>query len=600
MNAAPPARLSRPLDSTPARAWLRALETTAQATRDPERILPRAVGEWARRWGERPALLSERENFDFRALAQRMNRYSRWALSAGVAKGETIGLMMANRPEYFALWLGLTQIGAVVALVNVALGGEALAHSLKVAAARRVIVEAPFADACEEAIAGLSADIEVWRHGGEAPDPRRIDIAVDALDGSELGLTETRAVTLADRALLIYTSGTTGLPKAAAVSHHRLVAWSHWFAGLADMTADDRMYDCLPMFHSVGGVAAIGAPLVNGGSVVIAERFSASRFWADIARWDCTMFQYIGELCRYLVAAPPCPEDKAHKLRLVCGNGLGADVWRAFSARFGEPQVLEFYASTEGNVTLYNVEGKIGAIGRLPSYLAPREPIALARFDYDAEAPRRGADGFCVRCDVDETGEALGRIGAEPSQRFEGYTQREESEKKTLRDVFAPGDAWMRTGDLMRRDAEGFYYFVDRVGDTFRWKGENVATSEVAAVLAAAPGIVEAVVYGVAVPGAEGRAGMALLAADGPPDLEDVARCLEALPRYARPLFLRVRRSLDVTATFKPKRREMAEQGFDPARVGADPLYVFDAGAQAYVTLDAARFAAILSGAMRF
>ncbi|HYA72314.1 MAG TPA: AMP-binding protein, partial [Roseiarcus sp.] len=397
----------------------------------------------------------------------------------------------------------------------------------------------------------------------------------------------------------IYTSGTTGLPKAAAVSHHRVVAWSHWFAGLADMTAGDRMYDCLPMYHSIGGVAAIGAPLVNGGSVFIAERFSASRFWRDVARWDCTIFQYIGELCRYLVAAPPCPEEKTHKLRLACGNGLSAEVWRAFSARFGAPQILEFYAATEGNVTLYNVEGKVGAIGHAPAFLAARDAIALARFDYEAETPWRGPDGFCARCADGETGEALGRIGAEPSQRFEGYTQREETEKKILRDVFAPGDAWMRTGDLMRRDTEGFYYFVDRVGDTFRWKGENVATSQVAAALAAAPGIVEAVVYGVAVPGAEGRAGMALIAAEGPPDLEDVARRLEALPRYARPLFLRVRRSLDVTSTFKPKRRETANEGFDPARVD-DPLYVFDAERQAYVALDAARFAAIQSGAMRF
>jgi fatty-acyl-CoA synthase len=201
---------------------------------------------------------------------------------------------------------------------------------------------------------------------------------------------------------------------------------------------------------------------------------------------------------------------------------------------------------------------------------------------------------------VDETGEALGRIGAEPSQRFEGYTQREESEKKTLRDVFAPGDAWMRTGDLMRRDAEGFYYFVDRVGDAFRWKGENVATLEVAAALAACANVVEAIVYGVAVPGAEGRAGMALLAAEGAPNLEDIAQALEALPRYARPLFLRVRQKLELTSTFKPKRREMADEGFDPARVGGDPLYAFDAERGAYVALDAARFAAIQGGAMRF
>ncbi len=209
MNATATTRASGRQGSTPARAWLRALETTAAATRDPERILPRAVGEWARRYGERPALLSERESFDFRALARRMNQYSRWALRAGLVKGETVALIMASRPEYFALWLGLTQIGAVVALVNVNLRGEALAHCLRVASARRLIVSDEFAEGCNEAIANVSPTLELWRHGGEAPGPRRIDAAVDAFDGSDLGDEETRAVTLADRALLIYTSGTT-------------------------------------------------------------------------------------------------------------------------------------------------------------------------------------------------------------------------------------------------------------------------------------------------------------------------------------------------------------------------------------------------------
>ena len=593
MNATPPR------GATPARAWLRALETTTLASRDPRRILPRAVAEWARRYGDRPALLSERENLDFRTLAQRVNQVSRWALQAGVTKGETIALVMGNRPEYFAIWLGLTQIGAVAALVNVNLRGAALAHCLKVADARRAIVEDSFAEACDEAVARGGVALEIWRHGGAVVDARRLDLALDAFEGDDLGDDERCDVTLADRALLIYTSGTTGLPKAAAVSHHRVIAWSHWFAGLAGMTSEDRMYDCLPMYHSIGGVAAIGAPLVNGGSVVIAERFSASRFWRDVVRSNCTMFQYIGELCRYLAAAPPCEAEAAHSLRLACGNGLAADVWRAFGARFGIPQILEFYASTEGNVTLYNVEGKPGAIGRVPAFLAARDTIALARFDYEADAPWRGPDGLGARCANGEAGEALGRISAEPSQRFEGYTQRAETEKKILRDVFAPGDAWMRTGDLMRRDAEGFYYFVDRVGDTFRWKGENVATSEVAAAIVASPSVNDAVVYGVAVPRAEGKAGMALIACEGAPDLADVARRLEALPRYARPLFLRARASLDVTATFKPKRREMAEQGFDPARVN-DPLYVFDAERGAYVPLDGQRFAAIESGAMRF
>jgi len=591
MTAAAP----RPSAATPARAWLKALETTAQATRDPARTLARAVGEWAIAYGDAPAVLSDVEQFSFRTLAERANLYSRWAPTVGLARGDVVALMMGARPEYFALWLGLTQVGIVVALLNVNLTGPALAHCVKVAGARAAVVAAPFAETCAEAFAGLPLDI--WRHGG-GDDARRVDLALARFSDAPLDDKERRGTTLADRALLIFTSGTTGLPKAAAVSHHRVVAWSHWFAGLADMRADDRMYDCLPLCHSVGGVAALPAALVNGGSVVIAEKFSASRFWSEIVRWDCTIFQYIGELCRYLVAAPPAAAEKEHRLRLACGNGLSADVWRAFAERFGLAQILEFYASTEGNLTLYNVEGKVGAIGRQPPFLAARNAIALARFDFAKEQPQRGPDGFSARCGVDEVGEALGRIGHEAGQRFEGYTEPAETEKKILRDVFAPGDAWMRSGDLMRRDREGFYYFVDRVGDTFRWKGENVATSEVAAALGGAPGVKEAVVYGVAVPGADGKAGMAALTIDGAPDLEAIARAALALPRYARPLFLRLTPALEATATFKPVKRTLVAEGFDPSKV-ADPLYLYEGEMGRYEVLDAARYAAVVSGATR-
>jgi fatty-acyl-CoA synthase len=600
------ARQSRPAIAIPedvraassAKAWARALEITAQATRDPGRILPRAVAEWADKYGDAVALLSDRERLSFRALEARMNQYSRWALGAGVARGETVALMMGNRPEYFAIWLGLIQVGAIAALISPNLPASSLRHALRVAGTQRVITESAYTDVCAEAVASLGG-VELWIHGGDPGYARRIDLETPMLNGAPLRERERPPVTLTDRALRIFTSGTTGFSKAAEVSHRKVILWTHWFAGLAGMTAEDRLYNCLPMHHSVGGVVAIGAPLVFGGSVAIAERFSARGFWNDVTRWNCTAFQYIGELCRYLVAAPPRPEERSNRLRLAIGNGLSPEVWRVLLDRLGPVHILEFYASTEGNVWLYNVEGKIGSIGRAPPYLAVRDPIALARFDPDSQMPARDADGFCRRCADGEIGEALGRIDEDPRARFEGYSEPAETAKKILHDVFQLGDAWMRTGDLMRRDAQGFYTFVDRIGDTFRWKGENVATLEVSSVLRACPGVKEAIVYGVAVSGADGRAGMALMAIDGEFDFDAFVGRLEALPRYAWPLFLRLAGGeIETTETFKPKRPIYVAQGFDPAHI-EDPLYVLNNERRAYVPLDAERYKAIRKGDLR-
>ena len=585
--------------ANPARAWLRALERTAEATRDPHRILPRVVADWARSYGDAPALVSDRECFSFRDLETRMNQYSRWVLAERIQKGEPVALMMGNRPEYFAIWLGLIQVGAIVALFGSDLRAPAIAHALKAAGARRIIASAECADVCRSAVAALGEGAEIWIHGSGRRETTSIDLSAAAASGGALSRDELRPVTLNDRALRIFTSGTTGLPKAAEVSHRRLVTWIHWFAGLAGLTASDRLYNCLPMHHSVGGVVAVGAPLVFGGSVVIAERFSARGFWDDVTRWECTAFQYIGELCRYLLAAPIHPSERSHRVRIAIGNGLAQEAWRPFIDRFGPLQILEFYASTEGNVWLYNVEGKIGSIGRVPPYVAVRDLIALVRFDQGSQIPARGPDGFCIRCADGEVGEALGRIGQEPGARFEGYSEEIETERKTLRDAFEPGDAWMRTGDLMRRDADGFYTFVDRIGDTFRWKGENVSTSEIEAALRACPGVEEAVVYGVQVPGTDGRAGMALLKIDRLFDLDALPGRLEILPRFARPLFLRLALKIEITETFKAKRRAYVDEGFDPKRIG-DPLYVFDGQRQAFVVLDTERYASIGNRTMSF
>jgi fatty-acyl-CoA synthase len=578
--------------------WLRALERTASLDKAPMRTLPVVIDELAERFGDAPALLSDRERFSFRELAGRSRRYARWAMDQGLAAGEVVSLLMPNRPEYMAIWLGLSRLGVTTALINTQLRGASLAHCLNVAKARHIIVDASLMGGLAEIAQTLEGAPRIWLHGVAMTD-WRIDLVVDRYDAEALAALPVPEVTLSDRALLIYTSGTTGLPKAANVSHHRLMSWSHWFAGLMDIQPTDRLYDCLPMCHSAGGVAAIGAALVGGASVVVAEKFSASRFWDDIVRWECTLFQYIGELCRYLAASPPHPLEREHSLRICCGNGLGGDVWETFQERFAIPRILEFYAATEGNFSLYNVEGKPGAIGRLPTFLKHRFPAAIVRFDAELGAPVRGDDGFCIPCAAGEAGEAIGRVGEAGAARFEGYTDARASETKLLRGVFEPGDAWVRTGDLMSTDDQGYYYFVDRIGDTFRWKGENVATAEVAAAIRAFAGVRDACVYGVEVPGTSGKAGMAAVVADRGLDLAALRAHLgQRLPDYARPVFLRLVGALEVTETFKLKKQPLAADGWDAAR-SSDPLFVEDRAAGAYVALDVALTERIRSGAIR-
>jgi fatty-acyl-CoA synthase len=581
-------------------AWTRALKLTAGIEQKPQRLLCDLIAEAADADGDAPALIATDGALSYRGLVLRINRYSRWALAQNIQKGDVVGLLMPNQPDYLAIWLGITQVGGVVALLNDQLAGTALAHGLRIVAPSHVIASADLIPAALECRTRGHLNFTLWAHGGPADAAdAAIEPAVAALSGAPLSAGERRAVEVSDRALCIYTSGTTGLPKAANVSHRRILTWSLWFAGLMDVAPGDRMYNCLPMHHSVGGIVAIGPLLVRGGSVVLRTKFSARAFWDDIVRSHCTLFQYIGELARYLINTPPCPAETQHRLRICCGNGLRADVWETFQARFKIPGILEFYAASEGSFSLVNVEGKPGAIGRVPPFLSHRFPAEIVRFDAERELPFRDISGFCVRCDADEPGEAIGKLDASGGiARFEGYANAEDTEQKILRDVFVAGDAWFRTGDLMRRDAANFFYFVDRIGDTFRWKGENVSTTEVADVLTGCPGVAHAAVYGVSVPGADGRAGMAsLVVADGF-DLPRLAAVINSrLPAFARPLFLRLRDSIDITATFKPQKRELQMAGFDPSN-GSDPIYVYNRRLSAYETLDQAMFDRIQRGEM--
>lgn len=589
-------------NTSAARSWLRAFELTAPIARNRERLFSSVIEEWAETSGDAPALLSGRECMTYRALAARSNQCTRWALQHGLAKRDTVCLLLPNRPEYMAIWLGISRTGCAVALVNTNLTGRSLAHSVNLVAPKHIIVAAELIDQLTTALPDFEHVPRIWVHGISRAGLDRFDLAIERHSAERLSGVERRPVTIEDRALYIYTSGTTGLPKAANVSHARLMQWSHWFAGMMETSPSDRLYNCLPMYHSVGGIVATGAVLAAGGSVVVRENFSATQFWNDVVQWECTLFQYIGELCRYLLHTAENPVETEHHIRMCCGNGLRPDIWNSFKTRFRIPRILEFYAATEGNVSMFNVEGKPGSIGRIPSYLAHRFPATLVRFDIEKEEPVRNEQGFCVRTTPNETGEAIGRIFDDPSNagnRFEGYTNSQESEKKVLRNVFEPGDGWFRTGDLMRKDEQGYFYFVDRVGDTFRWKGENVSTTEVSEAICTFPGIRQANVYGVRIPGVEGRAGMVMIVSGEELDLANFRTHLRnRLPEYAHPLFLRIRSELEVTTTFKYTKNHLMREGYDPAAVD-DTIYFNDRQRGAFVRLDTELYSHLRNGQVR-
>ncbi len=440
--------------------------------------------------------------------------------------------------------------------------------------------------------------MQQWVLGHAHGDQRDLTQALKSCSQLPPDRSVREGMTAGDTALYIYTSGTTGLPKAARIPHSRARTYMRAFAGATASTPKDALYNCLPLYHSTGGLVGVGAALLNGARLIVRTRFSVSNFWPDVTTSGATMFVYIGELCRYLVNAAPNEDERAHRLRLAFGNGLRPDVWPEFQSRFGIKDILEFYGSTEGNVSLFNFDGKQGSIGRVPKFLKSRINIRLVRFDVNEEQPIRGADGLCQAASVGEVGEAIGMIGEDVRHDFSGYADKAASQKKILTDVFKKGDRWFRTGDLMRQDDEGYFYFMDRTGDTFRWKGENVSTSEVEQVLMDAPGVSEAIVYGVTVPGHDGKAGRAALVVDGKFDAAAFDAHVDGkLPAYAQPVFLRLIKAADTTGTFKYRKADLVADGFDPAKAGA-ALYV-RGGKSGYAKLTAAARTKILDGETR-
>jgi len=553
----------------------------------------------ARRAEEQPdheAVRFGMQSLRYAELDARANQYAHWAQSASIAAGDVVALLMRNEPDFLAAWLGLAKIGAVTALLNSNLVERPLAHSINIVQPGHVIVGAGLEEAYRSARRHLSNKTIAWYGSEQQRGGRNLAHALASASRDRPGRSGSSA-SYGDRLCFVYTSGTTGLPKAANITHLRAAAMAVGASATLNLSHSDRSYVALPLYHASGGLMAAGGALVSGATVILAPKFSASRFWSDCVEHRATVFQYIGELCRFLLNQPPSPEETKHAIRACMGNGLRAEIWQQFQERFRIPQVVEFYGATEGNVGFLNLDNRIGAVGRVPSALRGAVGVRLLKFDVARDELVRDAQGRYVESAVGEPGEAIGQIRTAGG--FDGYSDPSASEKKILRNVFKRGDAYFRTGDLLRCDADGYYYFVDRIGDTFRWRGENVATSEVAEILAHYPGVRDVCVYGVEVPGAEGRAGMAAIVSDGSFDGVALGRHVtKQLPAYARPLFVRRLPAIAVTGTFKHRKSELAREGFDPGVV-SDPLFFLDASSHTYRRLDRAQYKGIIAGQLR-
>lgn len=547
------------------------------------------LAERARKTPQRTGLIFEHRSWCWREIDEAVNRWARELRARGIAAGDVVALVMDNRAEYLFVQTAIVRLGAVVAFINAHLSGEALQHAIGVSGATALVCGVEHRDDVEPLRANLDAiPPSSWWYVGEDEDyaaPDLLDAAVRRQSSQAL---DVAAPAPGSTGCYIYTSGTTGLPKAAIVTHRRWIGAAAGFAFvLADAREDDVIYCTLPLYHSSGQFAGWGGALFSGAALLLRRRFSTREFWQDVHVHGATVFLYIGELCRYLLNAAPQPRERGHRLRVAVGNGLRDTLWRPFQERFGIPLVREFYGSTEGNVALLNVEGRPGYVGRL------RPGMAVIACDPDSSEPLRDAQGRCRKVVPGETGLIIGLIN--PLMQFDGYLDRKATSKKIIEGVFHGRDRWFNTGDLVRVDAGNWVAFADRAGDNYRWKGENISAGEVEATLHGCPGLVESIVYGVEVPGAEGRAGMAALIVDAGFDVEVFAGWVrERVPSYQQPRFVRILgEAARTTGTFKYQKATYRAEGFDPARI-ADVLYVRHDGR--FRPLDAERYGEIRSG----
>jgi fatty-acyl-CoA synthase len=521
--------------------------------------------ERAARYADRVFVRFGDEQLTYRQANETVNRYAAVLAARGVGHGDVVGVMLRNSPNAVLLMLAVVKCGAIAGMLNYHQHDNALKHSIGLLSAKVVVAETDLVEPINASgadAAGLMTVEEFERLAATAPTSNPAT---------------TAAVLAKDKAFYIFTSGTTGMPKASVMTHYRWLRALAGFGGLGlRLHGDDTLYCCLPLYHNNALTVAVGSVINAGATLALGKSFSASRFWDEVIASGATAFIYIGEICGYLLNQPPKPTDRQHKVRVIIGNGLRPAIWDEFTERFGIPRVCEFYAASEGNTAFVNILNVDKSTGICPT------PVAFVEYDEDTGDALRGQDGRVRKVKTGEPGLLLSKVSS--LQPFDGYTDPAASEKKLVRNAFRDGDVWFNTGDLMRSQGFGHAAFADRLGDTFRWKGENVATTEVEAAISTDPQVEEATVFGVEVPGTGGRAGMVAVQLKEGEELDGKAlakAAYERLPGYALPLFARVVGELAHTSTFKNQKVDLRKEGYS-ADVD-DPIYVLAGRDEGYV-----------------
>ncbi|HEY7052470.1 MAG TPA: long-chain-acyl-CoA synthetase FadD6 [Mycobacterium sp.] len=522
--------------------------------------------ERAARYGDNVFIKFEDESVTYREANETVNRYAAVLAARGVGRGDVVGIMLKNSPRAVLLMLATVKLGAIAGMLNYNQRGKVLEHSVGLLGAKVMI-------GTDELLS------EVKESGAEIED----SLPVDELDRLAADApTENPAVTASvlakDKAFYIFTSGTTGMPKASVMTHYRWLRALGGFGGIGmRLNSHDTLYCCLPLYHNNALTVAVSSVLAAGATLALGKSFSASKFWDDVIRYEATAFVYIGEICGYLLNQPEKDTDRKHKVRVIAGNGLRPGIWDEFTQRFGIPRVAEFYSASEANTAFLNVLNIPKSAGICPT------PVAFVEYDNETGDPVRDDKGRVRKVKSGEPGLLLSKVNN--LNPFDGYTDKEATEKKLVRDAFKEGDVWFNTGDLMRSQGFGHAAFADRLGDTFRWKGENVATTQVEHAVAQDSNVEECTVYGVEVEGAGGKAGMAAIQVKEGADFDpkSLAKTVyENLPPYALPLFVRIVEELEKTSTQKVKKVDLSKQGFASDDI-EDPIYVLKSRDEGYV-----------------